>query len=150
LLGRQFEDLLVDRQVGVIPSLGCGVARLLAPLPRSFLGVVLGIIQVIGAISSRRGLGALPEQIRFELAFFPFELFDVLLQLGDPLEGVAMATLPISGLLAEFEVLSFEALDFGAEVSDVLAQGRHQGDQLQGGAAGATELDQLAIHDQPG
>ena len=61
-----------------------------------------------------------------------------------------MATLPISGLLAEFEVLSLEALDFGAEVSDFLAQSRHQGDQLRGGVAGVTELDQLAIHDQPG
>ena len=61
-----------------------------------------------------------------------------------------MATLPISGLLAEFEVLAFETLDFGAEVSDFLAQSRHQGDQLPGGVAGATDLYQLAIHDQPG
>ena len=60
----------------------------------------------------------LPEEIRFELAFFPFELFDLLLQFGDPSQGIAMATLPISGLLAEFEVLSLEALDFSAEVSD--------------------------------
>jgi hypothetical protein len=125
LVGRQFEDLLADRQVGVIPSLGSGVPRLLAPLPLRSLGVLLGIIQVIGAITSRRGLGALPEEIRFELTFFPFELFDVLLQLGDPSQGIAMATLPISGLLAEFEVLSFEALDFSAEVSDFLAQSRH-------------------------
>jgi hypothetical protein len=44
LLRRQFENLLADRQVGVIPSLGCGVPRLLAPLPLRFLGVVLGII----------------------------------------------------------------------------------------------------------
>ena len=50
-----------------------------------------------------------------ELAFFPFELFDFLLQRGDPLQGIAMATFPITGLLAEFEVLSFEALDFGAK-----------------------------------
>ena len=61
-----------------------------------------------------------------------------------------MATLPISGLLTEFEVLAFQAIDFGAEVSDFLAQSRHQGDQLRGGVAGATDLYQLAIHDQPG
>ena len=77
LLGRKFEDLLTDRQVGVIPSLGPGVLRLLAPFPLRFLGVALGIISVIGAITSRRGLGAFPEKIRFELAFFPFELFDL-------------------------------------------------------------------------
>ena len=34
-------------------------------------------------------------------------------------------------------------------VSDFLAQGRHRGKQRQGGVAGATDLDQLVIHDQP-
>ena len=87
---------------------------MLAPFPLRFLGVVLGIIQVIGAIASSRGLGASPEEIGFELAVFTFELFDFLLQPGDPLQGIAMATLPISGPLAEFEVLSLETLDFGA------------------------------------
>src|SRR4051812_10799863 len=61
-----------------------------------------------------------------------------------------MATLPISGLLAEFEVLTFESLDFGAEVSDFLAQSRHRGNHLPGGVAGPTDLYQLVIHDQPG
>ena len=135
--------------MGVIPSLGCGVPRLLTPLPLRFLGFVLGIVQVIGAIVSRRGLGTFPEQIRLELAFFPLELFDLLIQLGDPLQGIAMATFPISSLLAEFEVLSFEALDFSAEVSDLLAQSRHRGNPPPGGVAEATDLEQLVIHDQP-
>jgi hypothetical protein len=149
-LGRQYGELVHDRQMGVIPSLRTRVVRLLAPFPLRSPGVVLGIVQVMGAITSSRGLRAFPEEIRLELAFFPFESFGVLLQRGDPSQGIAMATLPISGLLAELEVLSFEALDLGAEVSDFLAQSRHQGDQPQGGVAGATGLDQLAIHDQPG
>ena len=95
-------------------------------------------------VSERR-----PEEVGLELAFFTFELFDLLLQCGDASEGIAMATLPISDLLAEFEVLAFQALDFGAEVSDFLVQSRHQGDPLPGGLAGATDLYQLAIHDQP-
>ena len=136
--------------MGVIPSLGSGVLRLLAPFPLRFLGVVLGIIQVIGAIASARGLGASPEEIGFELAFFTFELFDFLLQPGDPLQGIAMATFPIGSLLAELEVLSFETLVCGAQLSEFLAQSRHQGNQLQGGIAGATDLYQLAIHDQLG
>jgi hypothetical protein len=82
--------------------------------------------------------------------FRAFELFDVLLQRADPSQSVAMATFPRSGLLADFEILWFEPLNFVAEVSDFLAQSCHQGDQLQGGVAGATGLDQLAIHDQPG
>src|SRR5262249_1578723 len=61
-----------------------------------------------------------------------------------------MATFPVSGLLAEFEVLSFEAFTFSAEVSDFRAQSRQRGNQRQGGVVGAPELDQLAIHDQPG
>ena len=114
LLGRQFEELLTNRQMGVIPSLGSGVLRLLAPFPLRFPGVVLGIIQVIGAIAPSRGLGASPEEIGLELAFFTFELFDFLLQLGDAVQGIAMATLPISDLLAEFEVLALQTLDLGA------------------------------------
>ena len=136
--------------MGVIPSLGAGVVRLLAPFPLRFLGVVLGIIQVIGAIAPRRGFGASPEKVGFELAFFTFELFDFLFQLGDALQGIAMATFPISGLLAEFEVLALETLDLGAEVRDFLAQGRYQDHQLRGGADRATDLYQLAIHDHLG
>jgi hypothetical protein len=150
LLRRQFEDPLADRQVGVIPSLGPGVLRLLASFPLKFLGVALGIIPVIRAIASTRGFGASPEKIGFELAFFTFELFDFLLQPGDPLQRIAMATFPIGSLLAELEVLSFETLICGAQLSEFLAQSRHQGNQLQGGIAGATDLYQLAIHDQLG
>ena len=79
LLGRQFENLLADRQVGISSSLGTGVLRLLAPFPLRFLGIVTGIIQLIGAITSRRLLGAFPEEVRLELAVFPLELFDFLL-----------------------------------------------------------------------
>jgi len=106
LLGRQFEELLTNRRMGVIPSLGSAVLRLLAPFPLKFPGVVLGIVQVIGAIAPRRGLGASPEEIGLELAFFTFELFDFLLHLGDAVQGIAMATFPICGLLAEFAVLT--------------------------------------------
>jgi hypothetical protein len=99
--------------MGVIPSLGTRVPRLLAPVPLGCPGVVLGIIQVIGAIVPRLGFGASSEQIGLELAFLAFELFDLLLQRGDALQGIAMATLPIPGLLTEFEVLALQAIDFG-------------------------------------
>ena len=100
--------------MAVIPSLGAGVLWLLAPFPRRFLGVVLGIVQVIRAIAPRRGLGAAPEKVSFELPFFTFDLFDFLVQLGDALQGIAMATSPISDLLAELEVLALETLDLVA------------------------------------
>jgi hypothetical protein len=107
--------------MGVIPSLGSGVPRLLASFPLRFLGVVLGIIEVIGAITSSRGLGASPEEIGFELAFFTFEAFDFMLQRGDTLHSIAMATFPIGSLLTELEVLSFETLVCGSQLSEFLA-----------------------------
>ena len=126
--------------MGVIPSLGAGVPWLLAPFPLRFSGVVLGIIQVIRAIAPRRGFGASPEKVGFELAFVTFKLLDFLFQLGDALQGIAMANFPISSLLAEFEVLTLETLDFGAELRDLLAQLPDQDHQLRGGANRATDL----------
>jgi hypothetical protein len=99
--------------MGVIASLGTRVPRLLAPVPLGCPGVVLGIIQVVGAIVPRLGFGASSEQIGLELAFIAFKLFDLLLQCGDALQGIAMATLPIPGLLTEFEVLALQAIDLG-------------------------------------
>src|SRR3954465_5356279 len=99
--------------MGVIPSLGTRIPRLLAPVPLGFRGVVLGIIEVIGAIVPRLGFGASSEQLGLELAFLAFQLFDLLLQRGDAVEGIAMARLPVSGLLSEFEVLTLQAIDFG-------------------------------------
>jgi hypothetical protein len=99
--------------MGVIPALGTGVARLLAPVPLGTLGVVLGILQVIGAIVPGSDFGASSEQIGLELAFLALEVFDLLLQRGDAVEGIAMTRLPIAGLLTEFEVLALQAIDFG-------------------------------------
>jgi len=99
--------------MGVIPSLGTRVPRLLATLPLGFLGVVLGIIQIIGAIGPRSGFGASPEQIGLELALLALKLFDLLLRRGDAAEGIAMTRLPISDLLTEFEVLALQAIDGG-------------------------------------
>ena len=134
----------------VIPSFRSGAVRLLAPFPLRFLGIVLGIIQVIGAVLSSRGLGTSPEKVGFELAFFTFELFDFLFQLGDALQGIAMATFPISDLLAKFEVFTLETLNLGAEFRDFLAQRPYQEHQLRGGVDRATDLYQLASHDHLG
>jgi hypothetical protein len=100
--------------MGVIPPLGTGVPRLLAPVPLGCLGVVPGIIQVIGAIVRHLGFGASAEKIGLELAFLAVELLDLLLQGGDTVEGIAMTILPISDLLTEFEILALQAIDFGA------------------------------------
>ena len=136
--------------MGIIPSLGARVLWLLAPFPLRFPRVVLGIVQVIRAIAPSCGLGASPEKVDFELAFFTFELFDFLIQLGDALQGIAMATFPISDLLVELEVLALETLDLSAELRDLLAQGPYQDHQLPGGADRATVLYQLAVHDHLG
>jgi hypothetical protein len=99
--------------MGVIPSLGTRIPRLLAPVPLGSLGVVLGVLQVVGAIGPGLDFGASSEQVGLELALLAFELFDLLLQRGDAVEGIAMARLPISGLLTKFEVVALQAIDFG-------------------------------------
>jgi hypothetical protein len=112
------------------------------------LGAVLRVIPGIGAIVPRLGFGASSEEIGLELTFFPFELFDFLFQRGDAAQGIAMATLPISHLLAQFEVLALQALDLGAQLGHFLAPFLHQEDQLRGGVIGTTDLNQLSVHDQ--
>jgi hypothetical protein len=68
-----------------------------------------------------------------ELAFFTFELVDFPFQLGDALQGIAMATIPVSGLLAEFEVLTLETL----------ADGRVPARNLSGAGIGAAVTQEL-------
>src|SRR5271155_5588558 len=102
--------------MGVIPSLGTRVARLLAPVPLGALGAILGIIQIIGAIASASGFGASSEEVGLELALFAFQLVGLLLQRGDAVEGIAMTILPISDLLTEFEILALQVMDSSAEL----------------------------------
>jgi hypothetical protein len=59
-----------------------------------------------------------------------------------------MATLPISDLLAQFEVLAAQALDLGAQLGHFLAPSLHQEDQFRGGVLRTTDRNQLAVHDQ--
>jgi hypothetical protein len=136
-LGRQFDPVLTDGQRGGIPSLGTRVPRLLAPVPLGSRGVVLGILQVLGAIVPRWDFGAWSEQIRLALAFLAFQLFDLLLPRGDAVEGLAMTRLPRSDLLTEFEVLALQAIDLGVELAHRSAQVLHQSHQLRGGVARA-------------
>jgi hypothetical protein len=128
LLGGKLEEFLADRQPGIISSLGSVVLRLLAPFPLGMPGVILGIVEVIGAILQRLGLGASAEKIGLKLPLFTLELLDSLLQGGDAAEGIAMTTLPISDLLTELEILASQAPDFSAQIYPFLVWDRHQGD----------------------
>ena len=128
LLGGKIDECLTDRQPGIIAPLGSVVLRLLAPFPLGMLGVVLGIVEVIGAIVERLGFRASSEKIGLELPIFTFELLDFLLECGDAFQGIAMATLPISELLAELEILAFQAPDFSAQLDQFLALALRQGD----------------------
>ena len=131
LLGGNIDECLTDRQPGIISPLGSVVLRLLTPFPLGLLGVVLGIVQVIGAILQRLGFRASSKEVSLELPFFTFELLDFLLECGDAFQGIAMATLPISDLLAEFEILALQALDFGANFST--SQSEHRLGRINSG-----------------
>ena len=109
LLGGKIDEFLTDRQPGIIAPLGSVVLRLLAPFPLGLLGVVLGIVQVIGAIVEWLGFRASSKEVGLELPLFTFELLDFLLECRDPFQGIAMATLPISDLLTESKILPFQS-----------------------------------------
>jgi hypothetical protein len=94
LLVGQIDEDLADRKRGIIPPLGSGIARLLASLSSRPRRVVLGVVQVIGSILPRRGLGVTTEEIDLELTLLALELFDLLFQLADAAQGITMATLP--------------------------------------------------------
>ncbi len=91
----------------------------------------------MGAIVSRSGFGTSSEQIGLELAILTFELFDLLLQRGDAVEGIAMTRLPISDLLTEFEILTLQAMDSSVEHANFPAHVLHQSHQIRGGVARA-------------
>src|SRR5208337_1862817 len=82
LLGGKIDEFLTDRQPGIIAPLGSVVLRLLTPIPLGLLGIVLGIVQVIGAILQRLGFRASSEKIGLELPLFTFELLDFFLALA--------------------------------------------------------------------
>src|SRR5208283_3236418 len=61
-----------------------------------------------------------------------------------------MATHPITDLLAELEILAFQALDFGAQLHYFPARVLDWVNQLRGGVARTTDLYQLVDHDHLG
>src|SRR5271157_3316976 len=61
-----------------------------------------------------------------------------------------MATLPITDLLAEREILALQALDFGAQLEHFPARVLDWVNQLRGGAARTTDLYQMANHNHLG
>jgi hypothetical protein len=148
LLRRRLAEFLAGRQSGIIAAFGSGVLWLLAAIPPRSLGAVLRVIEVVGALVARPGFGAPSEEIGLELPLFSFELVNFLFQGGDAAQGIAMATLPISDLLAQFEVLAAQALDLGAQLGHFLAPSLHQEDQFRGGVLRTTDRNQLAVHDQ--
>ena len=148
LLVGQIDEDLADRKRGIIPPLRSGIARLLAPLSSGPPRIVLGVVEVIGPILQRRGLGASAEEVGLKLAFLTLEVFDLLFQLADAAHGITMATLPIAGLLTQPEVLALQVIDPVAQGSHVLAQILQQGHPLRGGMLGARDFSQLAVHSQ--
>ena len=129
LVGKLEEDL-ADRKPGIISPLGSVDSPVAGPVSASGCsGVVLGIVEVIGAILQRLGLGASAEEIGLELPLFTFELFDFFVPTW-PMrqQGITMATLPISDLLTELEILASQAPDFSAQLYPFLVWDRHQGD----------------------
>ena len=140
LLVGQIDNDLADRKRRIIPPLRSGIARLLAPLSCGPRRVVLGVVEMIGSILQRCGLGASTEEVGLELAFLTLELFDLLFQLSDAAQGISMATLPIAGLHTQLEILALQVIDPVTQRGHVPAQVLQQRQRLGGGLLGATDL----------
>ena len=92
--------------MAVIASCGTGAFGLLTAFASGF--DILGIVERVGAIGGGVPLGGASEAFAFELSIFGLELCDVVLECFDSLECISVSALPVSGLLAEFEVFAFE------------------------------------------
>jgi len=63
---------------------------------------------------------------------------------------MAVASVPVPCLLAEFVVVGSQAVDQGAQLIHFRARVLHRGGQLWEEVTGKTDMYQLAIHDQLG
>ena len=73
-----------------------------------------------------------------EWVFSAFELFNRLIQGGDAIESIAMTRLPISDMLAEFEILALQAMGWNAKFVEYAAHVQHQSHQFGGRDARAS------------
>jgi hypothetical protein len=89
----------------IIPALGAGFIRLLAPLTLRLRGSLLGIFQVVGAIAPTMFLGFAAEELGLEFTVLAAKVLNLFLQLLKALAGSSMHALPIADLLTQFQVL---------------------------------------------
>jgi hypothetical protein len=90
---------------------------------------------VIHSLQLRRAVGAGllgpgAEQPRLQQAILPLESVDIELQLRGPIRRPAMHFLPVSDLLAQFEVLGTQLRHFLAEFGGLPTQLTHLAQQL--------------------
>ncbi len=74
---------------------------------------LVGLVEVIGAISRGRRFQFASEELILVLAILATELGDFLFQRGDLLFGHDMLTAPVAGLLPQFEILASQLRHFG-------------------------------------
>jgi hypothetical protein len=104
---REFDELLANGQVRVIPSLGPWSLRLLPATPNRTLG--LGIFQIVAAVHSGRFFRATAEEVGLQLEILPGELVSFLFGGFKAFEGPRVHRLPETNLLLEALVVPLQA-----------------------------------------
>ena len=109
-----------DRQVAIIPALVTRTAPLVAARPRR-LGRAR-VIELIGAIAAGLLFRLASERLRLEFAVLAAKVLVFLFQHGDAPHRIGMPALPISRLLAQFEILTPQAGHLGPQLGNFSAQ----------------------------
>ncbi|NLX99345.1 MAG: hypothetical protein GXY83_24675 [Rhodopirellula sp.] len=108
---RQGDELLLDRQMGIITPLVSGMTGLcpaLFPSRRDFLGIE----QIVGTVAAGRLLRLAAKKLALKRADLSLGLVKFLLQSLDALDGIGMAALPIAHLAAKFTDLATHLRQF--------------------------------------
>lgn len=108
---RQGDELLLDRQMGIITPLVSGMTGL-RPAPVPSRRDLLGIEQIVGTVAAGGLLRLAAKKLALKRADLSLGLVKFLLQLLDPLDGIGMAALPIARLAAKFTDLAAQLRQF--------------------------------------
>ncbi len=144
-LGGQLAEFLDHGQVAVVASSRPGPIRALTPSEWGGRCRLLFAFETIGAVFGRGGFTLSTEELILKLAVLGSKLLDLDFESLGPLHGACVLSLPVSGLLSEFGVLTPQFVDFLVQAEQFATQLPHQiGDISR--LEGRMELHKGAVH----
>src|SRR6516225_7212706 len=144
LLGK-LDHFLFGRQMAEVAPLWTFLLLLRLGL-RSGRNLVVEALQMVGTIRGGLLFGFLPEELLLQTTIRATELFVLLLQDGDALEGAGMQALPITNLLPQFQILTAQRRNLTANLRHFSTQLSDQLYPVAGVRFLPTRFDDKTIH----